>query len=90
MTKQTEALRLALEALENAQANVGEWWPEAITAIREALSEESSGTERPAHREPLTDEMEIQSKRHLGPHRRSAFRDGWRSAEAAHGIKVLA
>ena len=41
----------------------------------------------PQQRKPLTDEMEKQAQRHLGPHRRSAFRDGWRSAEAAHGIK---
>ena len=34
-----EAMKLALEALENAQANFGEWWPEAITALREALAE---------------------------------------------------
>jgi hypothetical protein len=41
----------------------------------------------PQQRKPLTDEMEKQAQRHLGPHRRSAFRDGWRSAEAAHGMK---
>ena len=38
-----EAMKLALEALENAQANFGEWWPEAITALREALAEQKSG-----------------------------------------------
>ena len=37
------AMKLALEALENAQANFGEWWPEAITALREALAEQKSG-----------------------------------------------
>ena len=35
------AMKLALEALENAQANFGEWWPEAITALREALASEA-------------------------------------------------
>lgn len=39
-----------------------------------------------AERQPLTEEMEKQASRHLGPHRKSAFRDGWRSAEQAHGI----
>ena len=35
-----EAMKLALEALENAQANFGEWWPEAIAALREAQAEQ--------------------------------------------------
>ena len=60
MTKQTEALKLALEALESIDVDYrspGGWAVEvsfdepkcnsAITAIREALAEESSGTEQP-------------------------------------------
>ena len=51
--KQTEALKLALEALENAQANVGEWWPEAITALREALADQPA-----QQQEPVADECD--------------------------------
>ena len=109
MNKQTEALKLALEALKTfhyAMIDAGVLDRQevlnqgftAATAIREALAEQrpqNCGTgycsciecpyEQPAQ-EPLTDEMEKQMLRHLGPHRRSAFRDGWRSAEIAHGI----
>ena len=61
MTKQTEALKLALEALEwaefladNCEATCQDAKHSvdtAITAIREALAEESSGTEQPVHSE---------------------------------------
>lgn len=54
-TKQIEALKLALERLETAQCNDPEWqdgyYEEAITAIREALAEEYSGTEQPAQQQ---------------------------------------
>ena len=52
MSKQTEALKLALGALENRNGHWGsssrELKERAITALREALAEESSGTEQPA------------------------------------------
>ena len=54
-SKQTEALKLALEALlswgKGFPDNWGDLDAEAVTAIREALAEESSGTEQPAHSE---------------------------------------
>jgi len=40
-----DTLKLALEALQNAQANFGEWWPEAITALKEALANEDADAE---------------------------------------------
>lgn len=48
MNKQTEALKLALEALENPYLGpMPERTRKAITAIREALAEDFSGTEQP-------------------------------------------
>ncbi len=34
-----EAMKQALEALENAQANFGTWWLEDITALRAAIEQ---------------------------------------------------
>lgn len=58
-------------------------WTEAVQNATEAKLREKNA--QPS--KPLADEMEKQKNRHLGPHRQSAFRDGWRSAESAHGIK---
>ena len=58
MTKQTEALKLALDALEAERVNYQDWDKEdgapeyiheAITALQEALAEDSSGTEQREH-----------------------------------------
>ena len=53
-TKQIDALKLALEALETEHSAVygTSQTARAITAIREALAEESLGTEQPAQQEP--------------------------------------
>lgn len=60
MTKQTEAMKLALDALEAERVNYQDWDKEdgapeyiheAITALQEALAEDSSGTGRPAQQE---------------------------------------
>ena len=53
--KQTQVLKLALEALErvNTSPSLEDWhhaFDEEVTAIREALTEDSSGTEQPAQR----------------------------------------
>jgi len=60
MTKQTEALKLALEALEGLWKDGFEGYPavlheNAITAIREALAEESPGAEHPAQQPHCND-----------------------------------
>lgn len=34
-----ELMQQALEALENAKANFGDWWPEVIIALRERLAQ---------------------------------------------------
>lgn len=49
-TKQTEALKLALEALEIEESQTayhGRWLTTAITAIREALTEQPAQQEKP-------------------------------------------
>lgn len=52
MTKQTEALKLALEALNSFPAkHLTPFISSARTALREALAEESSGTEQPERHE---------------------------------------
>jgi len=61
-TGNEKALRLALEALQNAQANFGEWWPEAITAIKKALAKTEQSTECVEQGEPVAkDDADIYS-----------------------------
>ena len=56
-TKQTEALKLALAALE--EVNYDQAYATEIIAIREALAEESSGTEQPANQLDDIDVVDI-------------------------------
>jgi hypothetical protein len=54
MTKQTEALKLALEALETLMLERGSIYDKAITAIREALALVNKvDQEQPAQQEPV-------------------------------------
>lgn len=43
-----EVMQMALEALENAQANFGEYWPEVVAAMREAQKHQQQALQRMA------------------------------------------
>jgi len=58
-----KAMRLALEALENAQANFGNWWPEAIVSLREALASEAKEQPAQQEQEPVAWMFEFPDKR---------------------------
>ena len=87
MTKEREALKLALEALETVrhkidsyQVNVCDDVDEAITAIREALAKQ------PAQRKPLTDEqLEAMAENYVTNCYFDTLKYA-RAIEAAHGI----
>ena len=79
MTKQTEAMKLALEALERGETEL-RW--KAITALREARAREAIEQPEQPQQKPLTDEkIEEIAAITLFPV------DFARAIEAAHGIK---
>ncbi len=85
MSKQTEALKLALEALENwlefDPENFGEIDKKAITALREALAEQ------PAQRKPMTRATIADARDCLNTNDKAMWVLGWNECVEAHGIK---
>ena len=87
MTKD-EALKLAIETLENAQGNYGCYWTETITDLREALTQPE---EQPVgfvvmERQPLTDFEVVEALMPVNVLGEGYYLRIARAIEAAHGI----